>query len=62
VLVPVQEGVYMEYNSNDPLVAAYLKKLGVGSDLSIEHRVQILQQKFAELLAALQKAGVNTGI
>lgn len=52
----------MEYNSNDPLVAAYLKKLGVGSDLSIEHRVQILQQKFAELLAALQKAGVNTGI
>jgi hypothetical protein len=53
---------FLEYNTDDPIVAENLKKLGVGSDLPIERRVQILQQKFAELLAALQKAGVNTGI
>jgi hypothetical protein len=44
------------------LVAENLKKLGVRSDLSEPRRIQILQQAFAELLAALQKQNIKTGL
>jgi hypothetical protein len=51
----------MEFDDKgDPNIAKNLRALGVGSDLSTERRVQILQQKFAELLTALQKAGIKT--
>lgn len=39
-----------------------LKKVGAADDLSVERRVQILQQKVAELLTALQKAGIKTEV
>ena len=51
----------MEFDDKgNPDVAKNLHALGVGSDLSIEKRVQILQQKLAELITALQKAGIKT--
>jgi hypothetical protein len=46
----------------DPRMDANLKSLGVGDDLTVERRVQVLQQKLAELLTALQKAGIKTEI
>ena len=49
-------------DKGEPLMAENLRKLGVGADLSLERRVKILQQKLAELLTALQKAGVQTAI
>jgi hypothetical protein len=47
---------------NEPLMRENLKKVGAADDLSIERRVQALQQKVAELLTALQKAGIKTEI
>jgi hypothetical protein len=47
---------------NEPLMRENLKRVGAADDLSVEHRVQILQQKMAELLTALQKAGIKTDI
>lgn len=47
---------------NEPLMENNLKKVGVGCDLPVERRVQMLQQKLAELLTALQKAGIKTEI
>lgn len=47
---------------NDPLMKENLKKVGAADDLSLERRVQILQQRVAELLTALQKAGIKTEI
>ncbi len=47
---------------NEPLMEQNLKKVGVGGDLSVDRRVQILQQKMAELLTALQQAGIKTEI
>jgi hypothetical protein len=46
----------------EPLMKENLKKVGVGSDLSDEWRVRILQQRLAELLTALQKAGIKTEV
>jgi hypothetical protein len=46
----------------DPAMEANLRKLGVGGDLPVERRVQILQQRLAEMLTALQKAGIKTEI
>ncbi len=40
-------------DKNEPGLRENLKKVGVGHDLSVERRVQILQQKLAELLTAL---------
>lgn len=45
---------------NEPLMKENLKKVGAGDDLPVERRVQILQQRVAELLTALQKAGIKT--
>ena len=39
-----------------------LKKVGVGYDLPLERRVQALQRTVAELLTALQKAGIKTDV
>lgn len=47
-------------DKNDPILRQNLKAVGAGSDLPIEARVQILQQKLAELLTALEKAGIAT--
>ena len=47
---------------NEPLMKDNLKKVGAADDLSVERRVQILQQKVAELLTALQKAGIKTEV
>lgn len=47
---------------NEPLMKENLKKVGAGEDLSVERRVQILQQRVAELLTTLQKAGIKTEI
>jgi hypothetical protein len=49
-------------DKGEPRMVANLKKLGVGDDLPVEQRVQILQQKLAELMTALQKAGIETEI
>jgi len=37
-----------------------LKRVGAGDDLNYEARVQVLQQTLAEVLTALEKAGVKT--
>ena len=51
----------MEFDEKgDPELRKNLHVLGVGSDFSLERRVQILQQKLAELITALQKAGIKT--
>jgi hypothetical protein len=47
-------------DKNDPLLRKHLKAVGAGNDLQIETRVQVLQQKLAELLTALEKAGIKT--
>lgn len=39
-----------------------LQKVGALRDLTVERRVQILQQTVAELLTALQNAGIKTEI
>ena len=49
-------------DKGEPLMADNLRKVGVGADLPLERRVQVLQQKLAELLTALQKAGIKTAI
>jgi hypothetical protein len=51
----------MEFDDKGkPEVAKHLRALGVGSNLSVEKRVEIMQQRIAELIAALQKAGIKT--
>ncbi len=51
----------MEFDDKgSPELRKNLQALGVGNDFSTERRVQILTQKLAELLAALQKAGIRT--
>jgi hypothetical protein len=47
-------------DKNEPLMRENLKKVGAMEDLSVERRVKMLQQKVAELLTALQKAGIKT--
>ncbi len=47
-------------DKNDPEMKENLKRVGAGSDLTLETRVQALQQVVAELLTALQKAGIKT--
>jgi len=37
-----------------------LKAIGAANDLTMETRVNILQQKFAELFTALQEAGIKS--
>jgi hypothetical protein len=39
-----------------------LKRVGAGDDLPYEARVKVLQETVAELLSALEKAGVKTGL
>ncbi len=53
-------GVLEFDDKGDPRMGDNLKKVGVTGDLSVERRVQILQQKVAELLTALQNAGIKT--
>jgi hypothetical protein len=45
---------------NDPIIRENLKRVGADSDLKVEARVQALQQAVAELLTALEKAGIKT--
>jgi hypothetical protein len=44
---------------NEPM-KGNLKRVGAADDLPVERRVQILQQKMAEFLTTLQKAGIKT--
>jgi len=44
----------------DPNMPKNLRAVGAGDDLPIDKRVHTLQQKVAELLSALQKAGIKT--
>ncbi len=46
----------------EPLMRDNLKALGALDDLSYEKRVEVMQQRLAELLTALQKAGIKTDI
>ena len=39
-----------------------LKRVGAGNDLTYEARVKVLQETVAELLSALEKAGVKTSL
>lgn len=61
-----KEGVTMSVfkfeDRNEPLMRENLKKIGAMDNLSVERRVQMLQQKVAELLTASQKAGIKTEI
>jgi hypothetical protein len=51
----------MEFDEKgDPELRKNLHALGVGNDFSVEKRVQILQQRLAELITALEKAGIKT--
>jgi hypothetical protein len=51
----------MEFDDkSNPELAKNLRVLGVGNDFTVERRVQLLQQKLAELITALQKAGIKT--
>lgn len=47
-------------DKGDPVLRKNLDAVGVGRNLLVERRVQLLQQKVAELLTALQKAGIKT--
>lgn len=47
---------------NEPLMKNNLNRVGAGDDLSVEHHVRVLHQELAELLTALQKAGIKTEI
>jgi hypothetical protein len=47
---------------NEGRMRVNLKRVGAGSDLPIENRVQALQQTVAELLTALQKANIKTDV
>jgi hypothetical protein len=52
----------MKGRENEAKMRDNLKRVGAGSDLPIENRVQALQQTVAELLTALQKAGIKTEV
>jgi hypothetical protein len=43
-------------------LAANLKRVGAGDDLSWEARVKVLQETVAELLSALEKANIKTSL
>jgi hypothetical protein len=47
-------------DKGDPNMPKNLKAVGAADDLPLERRVQILQQKLAELLTVLQEAGIKT--
>ena len=47
---------------NEARMKTNLKRVGAGNDLPIDNRVQALQQTVAELLTALEKAGVKTEV
>ncbi len=47
---------------NEEKMKTNLTRVGAGNDLPIEKRVQALQQTVAELLTALQKAGIKTEV
>ena len=47
-------------DKGDPNMKKNLKAVGAGDDFGMEKRVEVIQQKFAELLTALQKAGIKT--
>ena len=49
-------------DKNEPDMPKNLKKVGAADDLNMEQRVQVLQQQLAELLTALQKAGIRTDL
>ena len=54
--------VFVFDDKGDPNMRKNLKAVGAMDDLKIEKRVEILQQKFAESLTALQNAGIKTEI
>jgi hypothetical protein len=49
-------------DKGNPNMPKNLKVVGAANDLSVEQRVQILQQKLAELLTVLQEAGIKTDL
>jgi hypothetical protein len=49
-------------DKGDPNMRKNLQRVGAANDLSIEARVQVLQQQLAELITALEKAGIKTGL
>jgi len=49
-------------DKGNPNMPKNLKAVGAANDLPIEKRVQILQQKLAELLTVLQEAGIKTDL
>lgn len=52
-----------KYKSEDQdRIRKSLKRVGAADDLKYEARVTILQQTSAELLSALEKAGIKTSL
>jgi hypothetical protein len=49
-------------DKGDPNLRKNLSRVGAANDLPIEARVQVVQQQLAELLTALEKAGIKTGL
>jgi hypothetical protein len=49
-------------DKGEPLMRKNLKAVGAMDDLSYQQRVVIMQQRLAELLTALEKAGIKTDI
>ena len=49
-------------DKGEPLMRENLKALGAMDDLPYEKRVVVMQQRLAQLLTALQKAGINTDV
>jgi hypothetical protein len=49
-------------DKGDPKMRKNLSRVGAANDLPIEARVQIVQQQLAELITALEKAGIKTGL
>ena len=51
---------YQFDDKGDPNMPKNLKRVGAANDLQIDARVNILQQQVAELITALEKAGIKT--
>jgi hypothetical protein len=49
-------------DKGDPNMPKNLRRVGAANDLPIETRVQVVQQQLAELVTALEKAGIKTGL
>ena len=49
-------------DKGDPNMPKNLRRVGAANDLPLENRVQVLQQQLAELITALEKAGIKTGL